>query len=164
MELAKPPRATKDLGEQRRSPALPIALYVLLTISAGLALYGQSTPHFSGTLGKVAPWVFLAFACGFAVYRIALVIARRYSPFKAFGQISVAALFFMLLLQHRPRVPENLLRHPDASVREAAATLCGYEDRGLCARYLQVLLEDPSMRVRVAAARALERRKVKSPP
>ncbi len=55
----------------------------MLVVSAGIAFYAQRSLGVDPVVARLAPWVFLAFALGFAVYRLALVAAGRYSPFKA---------------------------------------------------------------------------------
>jgi hypothetical protein len=140
----------------RVRPSWSIALYALLVLSAGLALYAQRAPEtLDPALLRAAPWLFLVFAAGFSVYRVALVVARRYSPFKAFIQIFLAALFFLLLLFPREQLPgeRSLLAHPDARVRALAAEVAGY--RGEAAQPLVKLLSDPSPEVRQAAHDAL---------
>lgn len=141
----------------RVRPAWSIALYVLLVVSAGVALYAQRAPTVDPLFAQVTPWLFLTFAVGFTVYRLALVAARRYSPFKAFIQIFLAALFFMLLLfprvQSVARAP--LLSNPDARVRAMAAENVGFRGEVTQARALAGLLGDSEAEVRVAAHDAL---------
>ena len=113
----------------RVRPAWSLALYALLVVSAGVALYAQRSPGVDPTLAQAAPWLFLAFALGFTVYRLALVMARRYSPFKAFIQIFLAALFFLLLLFPRAQgaaTQASLLVSRDARVRAMAAENAGW--------------------------------------
>lgn len=152
----------------RVRPAWPMVLYVLLVASAALALYAQRAPV-APELARVAPWIFLAFAVGFAGYRFALVAARRYSPFKAFFQVLMAALFFMLLLwPGRSAGPAGgpggaastlsaALASPDAEKRALAAELAGFRADRSAALTLVKLLEDPDAAVRTAAHDALVR-------
>jgi hypothetical protein len=149
---------TQGQVEPRVPAVLPLVLYGLLALSAAFALVAQAAPGVQPAVAHVAPWVFLAFAGGFVVYRVALVMARRYSAFKAFWQITLAALFFMLLLRSQPKAPDDLLHHTDARVREVAARLCGYEDSSSCAEGLPSLADDSSEAVRTAALEALRRR------
>ena len=87
------------MGPVKVRPLWVMLLYVFLVASAGLGLWARTrATSINPTLASSAPWLFLVFAVGFAAYRLALVMARRYSPFKAFLQIALAALFFMLLL------------------------------------------------------------------
>ena len=143
----------------RVRPAWSIALYVLLVLSAAVAFYTQRTPGIDPMVARGAPWLFFVFGLGFAIYRIALVAARRYSPFKAFIQIFLAALFFLLLLF--PRVDEQaavqqpLLQHHEDRVRAQAAELAGYRGDRAQAAQLVKLLGDPSPQVRAAAHEAL---------
>jgi len=146
----------------RVRPAWSIVLYVLLVSSAALALWLQRNPTVPEPLARWAPWLFLAFALGFTVYRLALVLSKRYSAFKAFFQIFMAALFFMLLL-----LPAVELPHPggaglaadlgsgDAHVRALAAEVAGWRGEAGQSPRLVTLLEDPSAEVRAAAHAAL---------
>lgn len=142
----------------RVRPAWSLALYALLVVSAGVALYAQRSPGVDPTLAQAAPWLFLAFALGFTVYRLALVMARRYSPFKAFIQIFLAALFFLLLLFPRAQgaaSQASLLVSRDARVRAMAAENAGWRGDVSQARALAALLDDGDAAVREAAHAAL---------
>ncbi len=138
-----------------------MVLYALLVVAAGVALYAQRAPHVEPGIAAAAPWLFLVFALGFSIYRVALVAARRYSPFKAFIQIFLAALFFLTLLF--PRVPPGgtqggeLLRHHDARVRALAAEVIGWRGEQGQGRALVGLLGDASPEVRRAAHDSLVR-------
>ncbi len=143
----------------RVRPLWPVVLFVLLVASAALALYAERSENVDPLVAKSAPFVFLAFAVGFAVYRLALVVARRYSAFKAFFQIFVAALFFMLLLlpgtpSTNGRLP-GLLGHREPQVRALAAKVAGLEGDQAQRGSLVMLLDDPSAEVRTAAHAAL---------
>ncbi|MEW5737684.1 MAG: HEAT repeat domain-containing protein [Myxococcota bacterium] len=155
----------------RVRPVWPMVLYVLLVASAALALYAQRFPV-SAELARVAPWIFLAFAVGFAGYRFALVAARRYSPFKAFFQVFTAALFFMLLLLPGLQGPAAVggtdgaggasglavaLASADAEKRALAAEVAGFRKDASVAAALVRLLGDTSPAVREAAHGALVR-------
>jgi hypothetical protein len=147
----------------RVRPIWSIVLYALLVTSAGVALYVQRAADVDPTLARVAPWLFLVFGLGFAVYRVALVVARRYSPFKAFIQIFLAALFFLLLLlpgvQGVPGGAQgaggSLLTHPDARVRAQAAELSGWRQDAAAGKALVAALTDADASVRQAAHDAL---------
>lgn len=142
----------------RVRPSWSIALYALLVMSAALALYAQRSPaNLDPSLSRAAPWLFLVFAAGFTVYRVALVVARRYSPFKAFFQIFLAALFFLLLLFPRVEAPAEatLLGHRDDRVRALAAEVAGWRQDATQAHALVKLLADPSAEVRDAAHASL---------
>ena len=135
-------------------PFWSLVLYALLVLSAGLAMYAQRTPGLDPLVARIAPWSFLVFALGFSIYRIALVAARRYSPFKAFIQVFLAALFFLLLLSPRvegPVDPSPLLSHRDDRVRALAAEVAGFRGDASQAATLVKLLEDPALDVRAAA-------------
>jgi hypothetical protein len=93
-------------------PLWTVILFVLLVASALLALAAKDSTAIPIQLRLAAPYVFLAFALGFAAYRVALVAAKKYSPFKAFFQIFSAALFFLLL--QNPRVDGALTAQNDS--------------------------------------------------
>lgn len=142
----------------RVRPFWSLVLYALLVISAGVALYAQRAPNISPGLVQLTPWLFLTFALGFTVYRLALVFARRYSPFKAFIQIFLAALFFMLLLFPRAGgqpAASSLLVSADSRVRAMAAENTGYRGDVTQAPALVPLLSDPEETVRFSAHQAL---------
>jgi hypothetical protein len=147
----------------RVRPGWPLALYAILVSSAGLSLVGQRSSGLDPTLGRSAAWVFLVFALGFAGYRLALVAARRYSPFKAFLQVLFAALFFLVLLFPAVGVPGRgphlhpLLGHGEPAVRSLAARVIGLEHDLSGGAELASLLEDPSPEVRSEAHQALVR-------
>lgn len=139
-------------------PVWSIVLYALLVLSAAVAFYTQRTPGIDPLVARGAPWIFLVFALGFSIYRIALVAARRYSPFKAFIQIFLSALFFLLLLFPRVETQAGvhpLLQHPDERVRAQAAELAGYRGDQSGGAELVKLLDDASPQVRTAAHAAL---------
>ncbi|MBS1150791.1 MAG: domain containing protein [Myxococcaceae bacterium] len=152
----------------RVRPKLAIALFALLVISAATALWTQSNPGVAPVwVERSAPWVFLAFVLGFAAYRFALVTAHRYSAFKAFFQIFVAVLFFLLLLlPGSPFVKQPsdstaplvaLLHDSDPRVRALAAEVAGYRRETAAAPVLVSLLADPEPGVRAQAHAALVR-------
>jgi hypothetical protein len=138
-----------------------------LLASAAIALWAQRTPEVPSLLSKVSPFVFLTFAVGFSAYRLALVMARRYSAFKAFFQISLSALFFMLLLYpqavSKPLGTAGLpplaqmLGDGDPRVRAMAAEVAGWRHDTSTAQGLVRLLRDESPVVRDAAHSALVR-------
>ncbi len=157
------PRIPEIAGVQLR-PALTLGLYVLLLATALLALWAQANPEaLPPVVGRAAPWVFLVFALGFAVYRLALVAAHRYSPFKAFFQMLIAAVLFMLLLpvqwgvvtaQPAPGLPA-LMNDSNEKVRLLAAEVARYRQDEKAAPQLVRLLSDPSEHVRLEAHRSL---------
>lgn len=146
-----------SVGGLRVRPSWSVALYALLVVSAALALFAQRAPELNPGLSRVAPWLFLVFAAGFAVYRVSLVAARRYSPFKAFIQVFLAALFFLLLLFPRQRQAgeASLLHHPDDRVRALAAEVSGWRGEQAQGPVLVRLLDDPNAEVQQAAHAAL---------
>lgn len=145
----------------RVRPFWSIVLYALLVASAGVALYVQRAPSVDPNLTRFAPWLFLVFGLGFSIYRVALVAARRYSPFKAFIQIFLAALFFLLLLLPGAagivpvRTTDTLLVHSDPRVRAQAAEVLGWRGDVSNAKGLIAALNDPDQDVRTAAHQAL---------
>ena len=142
----------------RVRPLWSIVLYVLLVLSAGVAMYAQRSPGVDPAIARTAPWIFLIFALGFAIYRLALVAARRYSPFKAFIQIFLAALFFLLLLFPRVQGQADahaLLSHPEEKVRALAAEVAGWRGDQAQGAAVVKLLDDPAPEVRSAAHDAL---------
>lgn len=155
---AKPEMEPSVVGVRVR-PVWSIVLYVLLVVSAGVAMYAQRTPGIEPGVARAAPWIFLVFGLGFAIYRVALVAARRYSPFKAFAQILLAALFFLLLLYPRVQSPGvkagSLMTHADSRVRALAAEVTGFRGDQTQAARLVKLLEDDEPLVRDAAHTAL---------
>jgi hypothetical protein len=157
----KPPQ----VGGIRAGPPLAAMLYLLLVGSAVLSLWAHRFPGaLPRMMGFAAPWVFLAFTAVFAVYRFALVRARKYAASKAFFQIGAALCFFALLL---PRVGpaevgrdslEALLTDADPRVRALAAEVAGYRpEGGKVASRLVRALEDPEPAVREQAHASLVR-------
>jgi hypothetical protein len=154
---------TPHVGSLRWGPAVTGALYLLLVGSAALALWVNQFPGVAPQRVEVAaPWVFLAFAVFFAIYRMVMVQAKKYPAGKAFFQIGSTGLFFVLLLPRTvpaelPSDPvEQLLGHRDAEVRALAAEVARSRPEG--ARYgpgLVKALEDPNPRVREEAHRSL---------
>ncbi len=159
-------RAQVEAAGIRFGPALAGVLYLLLLASAVLAL---GTRRFPGLLPPalevVGPSLFLMFLICFALYRFALVRARKYPASKAFFQIGAAALFFTLLLpaaKSQYDVPvddlEVLLTDDNPRVRALAAEVIGYRADG--ARHAPQLiktLQDPDPRVRELAHQSLVR-------
>ena len=73
--VSSPPEVEEpSVAGLRVRPVWPMVLYVLLVSSAALALYTQRRPV-TPELDRLAPWIFLAFAVGFAGYRFALAVA-----------------------------------------------------------------------------------------
>lgn len=151
----------------RVRPGLTFFLWVLLVASAAAALSVQS-----GALGlsdearAAAPWVFLAFAVGFSVYRLALASVHKYSPAKAFFQVGIAAIFTMLLFlgagaERRLARPAQqdlaaALKDPNPTVRALAAELARFRPDGAAhARALVAALEDRDPVVSAAAHASL---------
>ena len=136
------------------------ALYVLLVASALLTFWaggdigGRELPP---KAAAAAPVLFAVFLVVFAVYRLALVRAKRYPAAMGLFQIGLGALVWVLLLpgtrQRIGREPGDevqvLMRSSDPRVRALAAEVAGY--RPGRARYTAVLVErlddsDPAVR------------------
>jgi hypothetical protein len=154
-----------ELGGVRAGPALAATLYVLLVGSAVLSLAAHQYPGaLPRLLSEAAPWVFLAFAAVFTLYRLTLVRAKKYPVSKAFFQIGAAVLFFTLLLPRsgpagdRRDSLERLIADPDPKVRALAVEVAGYRPDGTryAARLVRAL-EDTDEAVRDRAHAALVR-------
>lgn len=146
------------------------ALYALLAASAlftfwaGGDIAGHGLPHWTQ---RVAPTLFAVFLVVFAVYRFALVRARKYPAAVGLFQVGLGALIWVLLLpgtrlKIAPARPTDdvpaLLASPDARVRALAAEVAGYRSSG--ARYAAELidrLDDADPRVRERARASLAR-------
>lgn len=146
------------------------ALYALLVLSAGFAFWaggdiaGHALPEWTQV---AAPVVFAVFLVVFAVYRLALVRARRYAASVGLFQIGLGALIWVLLLpgtRQKMAVPgpgdevPALLGSGDPRVRALAAEVAGVRPEGT--RYAEALIDrltDRDARVRVAARAALVR-------
>ena len=143
------------------------ALYALLTASAlftfwaGGDIAGHGLPRWTQV---VAPTLFAIFLVVFAVYRFALVRARKYPAANGLFQVGLGALIWVLLLPSTrlkiaPAGPaddvEALLSSPDARVRALAAEVAGYRAGG--SRYAAELIDrlddaDPRVRERAHAS------------
>ena len=136
------------------------ALYALLVASALLTFWagsdigGRELPPRAAT---AAPVLFAVFPVVFAVYRLALVRAKKYPAAMGLFQIGLGALVWVLLLpgtrqgigRERGDDVQVLMRSSDPRVRALAAELAGY--RGDAARYASELVErlddaDPAVR------------------
>lgn len=156
-----------QFGGVRLGKTLTGALYFLLVVSAGMALFARRYPGGLPTaLDRAAPILFLLFLAVFSFYRFGLMRARKYPVMKGFFQIGAGILFFMLLLPHAelheepaPTAPlrlESALHDSNSRVRELAAELARYRPGG--ERYAPQLvraLEDPDARVRQEAHASL---------
>ncbi|MFZ5471886.1 MAG: HEAT repeat domain-containing protein [Myxococcota bacterium] len=155
---------TPHVGSVRAGPAVAAVLYALLVGSAVLALWVRNFPgKVPAHLEAAAPWVFLVFIICFALYRWSLMRAKKYPAAKAFFQVGVAVLFFMLLLpQGRPSGEaagdevEALLSSTTPQVRALAAEVARYRPDGRkYGKALVKALEDREPRVRQEAHRSL---------
>ncbi len=146
--------------------SLRFLLYALLALSVAFSLFvstAQGGVH--PALLVLAPAAFGVFLVLFAVYRVALVSQRRYSLRKAFVQIALGAVLWVLLLPgHRLGFSSEtggddlpaLARSLDPRVR--ALSVEAARARPAASRYADLLVErldDPDARVRAEAARSL---------
>jgi len=143
------------------------ALYVLLVLSAlftfwsGAPVAGRSLPPWTRS---VAPTLFATFLAIFAVYRFALMRAKKYPVATGLFQIGLGALIWVLLLPStRQKIaPPSavvdevpvLLASPDPRVRAVAVEVAGYRRD---VRYAPELIDrlndaDPTVRGRAHAA------------
>lgn len=145
-------------------PGLTGTLYVLLLGSAAAVLWVRRMPASAPLwLQLAAPWLFLAFLLGFAVYRLSTVRANKYPAAKAFYQLGAGALFFMLLLpapQKQALGAQDsvllLLRDPNPHARALAAEVARHRPEGQ--KYLRPLVKalgDPNPDVQAQAHRSL---------
>jgi hypothetical protein len=147
------------------------ALYALLVLSAlftfwaGGDIAGHSLPRWTHV---AAPTLFAIFLVVFAVYRFALVRARKYPAAIGLFQVGLGALIWVLLLPSarlkfgpgtdRADDVAALMSSADPRVRALAAEAAGYRDGG--SRYAAELidrLEDGDARVRSRAHASLQR-------
>jgi hypothetical protein len=154
----------KDL-KLPRTPLLAIALYVMLALAAaGSLIAGTSPEHLPAGLRLGAPIAFAGFLLLFAIYRFALVRARRFPAGKAFFQVGAGALFLTLLLpgttqqlRAEPRGIEELMVDRDAAVRALACEVVRTRGDGrLHAQALVERLEDRDPEVRRQAWYSLQ--------
>jgi hypothetical protein len=144
------------------------ALYALLVLSAlftfwsGGAVAGRTLPRWTQS---VAPTLFGIFLAIFAVYRFALMRAKKYPAATGLFQVGLGALIWVLLLPSaRQRIvpvsPQSdelpaLMASPDPRVRAIAVELAGYRGEG--ERYAREMIErlddaDGAVRERAHAA------------
>jgi hypothetical protein len=146
------------------------ALYALLVASAvltfwagGRSIGGRELPRWAA---QAAPILFAIFLVVFAVYRLALVRAKKYPAATGLFQIGLGALVWVLLLpgsrEHIEHAQaddvQELLEAADPRVRALAAEVAAA--RGDAQRYARQLinrLDDPDERVRDMAHAALVR-------
>jgi len=159
-------RVRKGLGfVQVLRPALYalLALSALFTFWAGGDIAGRALPRWTHV---VAPTLFAVFLVVFAVYRFALVRAKKYPAATGLFQVGLGALIWVMLLPSTrqkfgppPGSGDDLpalLSSPDARVRAVAAELSAYRTGG--SRYVAQLIErldDPDATVRLRAHDAL---------
>jgi hypothetical protein len=165
---AASPNALKVRRGLRFVQALRPALYALLVLSAlftfwaGGDIGGKALP---GWTQVVAPALFATFLVVFAVYRFALVRAKRYPAATGLFQVGLGALIWVLLLpgSRQKIAPPHasadelpaLLASPDPRVRALAAELAGYRGGPQYAAQLVEHLNDHDPRVRDRARASL---------
>ncbi len=131
----------------RLGPGPGLVLYTLLLGAAGLAFFGKEFPgRLPDAVQRVTPFVFGAFVALFAAYRFVLVRSRKYPSFKAFYQVGLAVVVFLLLLPSarasyspspRPGLAADL-QDSNARVRTLAAEVA--RNRPEAARYAPALV------------------------
>jgi HEAT repeats len=134
----------------------------LLTFWAGADIGGRELPRWAAS---AAPVLFAIFLVVFAVYRLALVRAKKYPAATGLFQIGLGALVWVLLLPGtRQRIGSEpgddvqvLLRSSDPRVRALAAEVAGYRGAANYAADLVDRLDDPDAAVRRMAHAALVR-------
>jgi energy-coupling factor transporter transmembrane protein EcfT len=145
-------------------PALYVLLVAsaLLTFWAGSGIGGRELPRWAAS---AAPILFAMFLVVFAVYRLALVRAKKYPAAMGLFQIGLGALVWVLLLPGtRQRIGREegdevqvLLRSSDPRVRALAAEVAGDRRNPRYAADLVEGLNDNESAVRRAAHAALVR-------
>jgi hypothetical protein len=144
------------------------ALYVLLVASAFLTLWagvdiaGRPPPRWAAS---TAPVLFAIFLVVFAVYRLALVRAKKYPAAMGLFQIGLGALVWVLLLPGtRQRIGRDrgdevqvLMHSSDPRVRALAAEVAGHRHDPRYASDLVERLDDNDPAVRRSAHGALVR-------
>jgi hypothetical protein len=169
-ESAADPRQLRVRSGLRFVPFLRPTLYALLVASAlftfwsGGAVAGRRLPDWTQS---VAPTLFGIFLAIFAVYRFALMRARKYPAATGLFQVGLGALIWVLLLPStRNRIASPpptgdelpaLMSSPDPRVRSIAAELAGYRGEGRYATELIERLGDADAGVRERAHAALVR-------
>jgi hypothetical protein len=170
-ESAADPRRLRVRSGLAFVQVLRPALYVLLVLSAlftfwsGGAVAGRALPRWTQS---VAPTLFAVFLLIFAVYRFALMRAKKYPAATGLFQVGLGALIWVLLLPSTrqkiappPAATDEvpaLMTSPDPRVRALAVEVAGY--RGDGTRYVPELidrLEDADAAVRERAHTALVR-------
>ena len=170
-ESAADPRRLRVRSGLAFVQVLRPALYVLLVLSAlftfwsGGAVAGRALPRWTQS---VAPTLFAVFLLIFAVYRFALMRAKKYPAATGLFQVGLGALIWVLLLPSTrqkiappPAATDEvpaLMTSPDPRVRALAVEVAGY--RGDGTRYAPELidrLEDADAAVRERAHTALVR-------
>lgn len=140
-----------------------LALSALLTFWSGGDIAGKALPQWTRIVG---PTLFATFLVVFAIYRYALVRAKKYPAAIGFFQVGLGALIWVMLLpstRQKFSSPEGedevrvLMSSPDARVRALAAELAGFRGKAGYAGQLIDRLDDPDTAVRARAHAALVR-------
>jgi energy-coupling factor transporter transmembrane protein EcfT len=134
----------------------------LLTFWAGSGLGGRELPRWAAS---AAPVLFAIFLVVFAVYRLALVRAKKYPAAIGLFQVGLGALVWVLLLPGTRRSigreegdeVQVLMRSSDPRVRALAAEVAGDRRNPRYAADLVERLDDSDPAVRTAAHAALVR-------
>jgi hypothetical protein len=169
-ESAADPRRLRVRAGLAFVQVLRPALYALLVLSAlftfwsGGPVAGRTLP---GWTQSVAPTLFGIFLAIFAVYRFALMRAKKYPAATGLFQVGLGALIWVLLLpsaRQRIAPPSQvdelpaLMASPDPRVRAIAVELAGYRgDGNRYAREMIERLDDADAAVRGRAHAALVR-------
>jgi hypothetical protein len=169
-ESAADPRRLRVRAGLAFVQVLRPALYALLVLSAlftfwsGGSVAGRTLPPWTQS---VAPTLFGIFLAIFAVYRFALMRAKKYPAAMGLFQVGLGALIWVLLLpsaRHRVTAPSQLdelpalMASPDPRVRAVAVELAGYRgEDGRYAREMIDRLDDADAAVRERAHAALVR-------
>jgi len=169
-ESAADPRRLRVRSGLAFVQVLRPALYVLLVLSAlftfwsGGPVAGRTLPPWTQS---VAPTIFGVFLAIFAVYRFALMRAKKYPAAVGLFQIGLGALIWVLLLPStRQKIAPTgrgadevaiLMASSDPRVRALAVELAGYRADPRYAQELIDRLEDADAAVRERAHAALVR-------
>jgi hypothetical protein len=158
------PQTPEVVAGLRAGPALVITLYSILVVSAAVALGGDRFGFIPSSVQALAPIAFAAFVVLLAIYRLALVRARKYSAMKAFVQVGIGVAFLLLLMRTGPLLPANatpdplprLMAHHESEVRAMAAELARHRaPSSALLKSLVVALGDAAPEVRRAARDSL---------
>ena len=147
----------------RLGPGLGVGLYALLVAAAALSFFGRRFPgSLPEAVERLTPFVFGAFLVCFAVYRFGLANVGKYPAGKAFFQVGLAVVVFLLLLPSSRPVSApagtglgEALQDADPRLRALGAEVARYRPEGKA--YVPALVEalsdpDPSVRAQAHAS------------